>query len=116
MAQEWRWPTYSITSSASGNNVGRTVRPIAFAVFILIAITLLDDVAEMDSDTKLDASIGRQAGVPLDHAILHLHRHADRSSAKGKSRFAISLSCSRNQGRRPSDIRKLFRSLKPIAS
>jgi len=37
-----------------------------------IAVALLDDVAEMDADAKLDASLGRQPGVALDHAVLHL--------------------------------------------
>ncbi|MCK1368460.1 hypothetical protein [Bradyrhizobium sp. 62] len=51
---------------------------------MIAIIILLDDVAEMDSDTKLDASIWRQAGGPLDHAIPHLDRHADRSSVRGQ--------------------------------
>lgn len=51
MAQERRQPTYSITSSASGNNVGGTVRPSAFAVFRL-----------MTKVNLLACSIGRSPG------------------------------------------------------
>ena len=42
------------------------------AVAHQIAVALLDHVAEMDADAKLDAALGRNAGVPLDHAVLHL--------------------------------------------
>ena len=31
----------------------------------------LDNVAQMDADAKLDAAFGRQAGVALNHAVLH---------------------------------------------
>ena len=37
-----------------------------------VAVTLLNHVAEMDADPELDAALGRQAGVALDHAVLHL--------------------------------------------
>ena len=37
-----------------------------------IAVALLHHVAQMDADAKLDAALGRKAGVALDHAILHL--------------------------------------------
>ena len=37
-----------------------------------IAVGLLDHVAEMDADAKLDAALGRHAGVALDKAALHL--------------------------------------------
>ena len=30
----------------------------------------------MDADAELDAALGRKAGVPLDHAVLHLDRAA----------------------------------------
>ena len=33
---------------------------------------LLDNVAKMNADAKLDATFRRQAGVALDHAGLHL--------------------------------------------
>ena len=46
------------------------VDPVAHQV----AVALLDDVAEMNADAKLDAAFGRQAGVALDHAGLHLER------------------------------------------
>ncbi len=36
-----------------------------------IAVTLLDDVAEMNADTELDAAILDDAGVSFDHSILH---------------------------------------------
>ena len=42
------------------------------AVAHQIAVALLDHVAEMDADAKLDAALRRQAGVALDHAVLHL--------------------------------------------
>ncbi len=37
-----------------------------------IAVALLDHIAKMDADAELDAALGRKAGVPLDHAVLHL--------------------------------------------
>ena len=37
-----------------------------------ITVTLLDNVAEMDADAKLDAALRWQAGVALDHAVLYL--------------------------------------------
>ena len=46
------------------------------AVAHQIAVALLDDVAEMNADAKLDAALGRQAGVALDHAGLHFDRAA----------------------------------------
>ena len=48
------------------------------AVAHQIAVGLLDDVAQMNADAELDASLGRQAGVALDHAVLHLDRAAHR--------------------------------------
>ena len=42
------------------------------AVAHQVAVALLDDVAQMDADAELDAAFGRQAGIALDHAILHL--------------------------------------------
>jgi hypothetical protein len=33
---------------------------------------LLDNIAEMDADTEFDGSLGRQAGVAHDHAVLDL--------------------------------------------
>ena len=41
-----------------------------------IAVALLDDVAEMNADAKLDATLRRQAGIALDHAALHFDRAA----------------------------------------
>ena len=37
-----------------------------------IAITLLDDIAEMNADPELDATLRRQPGIALGHAALHL--------------------------------------------
>ena len=48
------------------------------AVAHQIAVALLDDVAEMDADAKLDAPLRRQAGVALDHAVLHFDGAAHR--------------------------------------
>ena len=42
------------------------------AVAHQIAIRLLDHVAEVDADAELNAPLGRQAGVALEHAVLHL--------------------------------------------
>ena len=39
-----------------------------------IAIALLDHIAEMNADAKIDALIGRQAGIALGHAVLHFYR------------------------------------------
>ncbi len=41
-----------------------------------IAVGLLDHVAEMDADAELDAALGRQPGVALDHAVLNFDRAA----------------------------------------
>ena len=48
------------------------------AVAHQVAVGLLDDVAEMDADAKLDAAVGRQAGVALDEPVLHLDGAAHR--------------------------------------
>ena len=48
------------------------------AVAHQVAVALLDDVAEMNADAELDAALGRQAGVALDHAVLHLDGAAHR--------------------------------------
>ena len=42
------------------------------AVAHQVAVALLDHIAEMDADAELDATLGRKAGVALDHAVLHL--------------------------------------------
>ena len=42
------------------------------AVAHQVAVALLDHIAEMDADPELDAALGRQASVALDHAVLHL--------------------------------------------
>ena len=48
------------------------------AVAHQVAVGLLDDVAQMNADAELDASLGRQAGVALDHAALYLDRASHR--------------------------------------
>src|SRR5271170_3903826 len=42
------------------------------AVAHQIAILLLDDISEMNADTKFDATLWRQPSVALDQAVLHL--------------------------------------------
>ena len=42
------------------------------AVAHQVAVALLDHVAKMDADPKLNAALGWQASVALDHAVLHL--------------------------------------------
>jgi hypothetical protein len=44
------------------------------AVAHQIAVGLFDHVAQMNADAVFDASLGRQAGVALDHAVLHFDR------------------------------------------
>src|SRR5271166_1920943 len=44
------------------------------AVAHQIAVGLLDDVAKMDADAELNAALGRQARIALDHAGLHFYR------------------------------------------
>ena len=39
-----------------------------------IAVGLLDDVAEVNADTELDAAFGRQARIAFDHAVLQFNR------------------------------------------
>ena len=41
------------------------------AVAHQVAVALLDDVAEMNADAKIDALAGRDARVALDHGLLH---------------------------------------------
>ena len=46
------------------------------AVAHQIAVSLLDHVAQMNADPEFYAALRRQAGVALDHAVLHLDRAA----------------------------------------
>src|SRR5271157_2679168 len=39
-----------------------------------IAVRLLNDVAQVNADPELDASLRRQTGIALDHAVLHFDR------------------------------------------
>jgi hypothetical protein len=47
------------------------------AVAHKIAVALLDHVAQVNADAKLDALFGRQAGVSLEHPRLHFDRAAN---------------------------------------
>jgi hypothetical protein len=47
------------------------------AVAHQVAITLLDHVADMDADPKLDPALGREAGVVVYHTVLHLRGTAN---------------------------------------
>ena len=42
------------------------------AVAHQVAVGFVDLIAQMNADAKLDASLGRQAGVALDEAVLHV--------------------------------------------
>ena len=46
------------------------------AVAHQIAVALFDDVPEVDANAEDDASVLRQAGVALDHGVLHFDRAA----------------------------------------
>jgi hypothetical protein len=46
------------------------------AVAHQVTVAFLNHVAEMDADAKLNAALRRQAGVALDHAVLHFDRAA----------------------------------------
>ena len=37
-----------------------------------IAVDLLDNIAEVNTDPKFDTALGRKASIALDHAVLHL--------------------------------------------
>ena len=41
------------------------------AVAHQIAVALLDNIAQMNADTKFDAALRRKTGISLDHAALH---------------------------------------------
>ena len=62
------------------------------AVAHQIAVALLHHVAEMYADTEVDAALRRQAGVALDHRILHFDPWKDfrdqyaRARARGRRR------------------------------
>jgi adenylate cyclase len=51
-------------------------RSVVDAVAHQVAVALLDDVAQVDADAALDASVRRNAGVALDQALLHFDRTA----------------------------------------
>ena len=62
----------NLTRLANPFEPGRDVHAVAHEV----AVGFLDNVAETNADAKLDTTFGRQAGVALDHAGLHLKRTA----------------------------------------
>jgi hypothetical protein len=43
-----------------------------YAIAHQVAVALFDDITKMNTDPELELAIGWQAGVPLDHAVLHL--------------------------------------------
>jgi len=43
-----------------------------------VAVVLLDYVAQMDADAKLDAAVFRNARIAFNHGVLHLDRTAHR--------------------------------------
>ena len=43
-----------------------------------VAVALLDYVAQMDADAKLDAAVFRNARIAFNHGVLHLDRAAHR--------------------------------------
>ena len=47
------------------------------AVAHQVAVALLNNIAQMDADTELDATLRRKTGVALDHPVLHLDGAAD---------------------------------------
>ena len=51
---------------------GRDVDAVAHQ----IAVRLLDDIAQMNADSQLDALLGRDAFVAFGHAVLHFDRAA----------------------------------------
>ena len=48
------------------------------AVAHQVAVALLDDIAQMDANAKLDALFWRHASIALDHALLHFDGAAHR--------------------------------------
>jgi hypothetical protein len=58
----------NLTRLANPFQPGRDIHAIAHEV----AVRFLDDVAKMNADAKLDTAFGREPGVALDHASLHL--------------------------------------------
>ena len=62
-----------------GSNSGRSAKSgpphcsAARRVAHQVAVALLDHIAQMDADAELDAALGWQPGIALDHAVLHLN-------------------------------------------
>jgi len=63
-----------VFGETDGSRLGDTLQPRGDIDTIThkIAIALLDDVAKMDADAELDATLRRKPGVALDRAVLHL--------------------------------------------
>jgi hypothetical protein len=61
-----------ILREADGARLGYPLqsRGNVYAIAHQVAVALLDNVAQMNADAKLDAAFGRQAGVALNHAVL----------------------------------------------
>ena len=72
--------TVSVLRQADRPGLGDAFEPRGDidAVAHQIAVALLDNVAEVNADAKLDAPFGRHAGVALDEAGHHLDRAAHR--------------------------------------
>ena len=66
------------------------------AVSHQVAVALLNHVAEVDADAKLDAALGRKPSIALDHAVLHLDGAAhgiDHASELYEDAVAGALHC-----------------------
>ena len=79
----------------SGRGSGRDQfgRAISVAIAHQVTVALLDNVTEVDADPELDAALGREASITLDHPVLHLDGAADRiDDASELNEDAISCS------------------------
>ena len=72
--------TIGVLGKTNGSRLGETLEPRGDidAVAHEIAVALLNNVAEVNADAKVNALFGRQTHVALDHAGLHLDRAAHR--------------------------------------
>ena len=59
-----------------------------------IAVGLLNDVPEMNADAEVDASLGGQAGIALDHAVLNLIAQGSVDDGHGFPKSDASLTSS----------------------
>ena len=67
------------------------------AVAHQIAVAFLNNVAEMDANSKVNTTLGGQTGVSLNHAVLHLDRASNRvhDAAEFDERPVASARCGR---------------------